>query len=221
MVPVLIDQCKLDSNLLFLDKNGKPFSKYMLADNLDWYTLNYNKVIDFISERNNYERITIIGGSQGARIALELALNESITGLVFMNCDPLGRIASRIDAEYSNLETRNINRIESYLNIAKCKTNTLDSLQMNDTQYSWMSFSKPCLLTFAVLNIPTLIVYSDRDSNCPNCYVYDLLPNYKSNIELLKCPGLNHFQIDSEGINHEDSIFEEVNRWMNLKNQIK
>ncbi len=214
-IPVLLNQNELDSNYHYNNAQDKPFPYYLLNDNLDWYVKNYSDALNKLLKKRRYKKITVIGGSQGARIALELALNKNITHLVLMSCDPLGRIATMIDAEYSDFENRNMKRINTYIETAKSNNNSTDTLRMNNTYLSWQSFSKPMLITLSRLKIPVHIVYGTMDKNCPNCYVYDLLPNYLPNISVAKYEDLDHIYINSKGEQHHKMVHENVFKWLN------
>jgi len=213
-IPVLLKQTELDSNYQYLNSNGKPFPYYLLNDNLDWYIKNYSDALNKLLKKRQYKKITVIGGSQGARIALELALNKNITHLVIMSCDPLGRIATMIDAEYSDFENRNMNRINAYIETAKSNNNSTDTLRMNNTYLSWQSFSKPMLITLSKLKIPIRIVYGTLDKNCPNCYIYDLLPNYLPTISVAKYEDLDHIYTNSTGEQLHHQVHEDVFKWL-------
>lgn len=215
-IPILIDYEFLNKDYVYKDSTGKIPAEFLQNDNVAFYTKRYNEIINKISYEYGLDDIYIFGHSQGSRIAANLALNnKNIKGVILSSVDPLGRIASVIDKDYSNFEKKD--KTEYLQSIVQNGSNSIDSTFMNSTYYSWQSFSYPLIITLSKIEIPILMIYGTQDTNCPNCYVYGYLDNYIPNLKSLSYDGYDHNFIDKKGIKHWDGVIKDVIYWIKEK----
>jgi hypothetical protein len=208
-IPIKLHVNKLDENNLYLDSLGNIPSAYTLNNNLDQYIKTYNTIIDTLCNLNYNKRSFVMGHSQGARIALELHANSNIKGIVYMSCDPLGRFAS----EFDNTDQNDVERYEFYCQALSYGNNDLNCLLRNDTYYTWQSFAKPSILTMNTIEKPILITFGDQDKSCPNCYIFDIIPIYLKNIEVIKFENLDHNYFDNEMNRNFNKVYDQIITW--------
>lgn len=216
-IPIKLDVNKLDENNLYVDSMGNIPIDYILNNNLEQYVKSYNTIIDTLSNLNYNKNIFIMGHSQGARIAIELHTNKNIKGIIYMSSDPLGRFAS----EFDNTEQNDSERYNYYCQALMYGNNDLNCMLRNDTYYTWQSFSKPSILTINIIEKPILITFGELDKNCPNCYIFDILPIYLKNIDVIRFDKLDHNYFDQEMNRNFDKVYDQIISWSlkNFKNQ--
>lgn len=215
-IPLLLDYKFATEDGIYRDSTGSIPVDFILKDNMSFYLGAYNKIIDHVNEEFELKDIFIFGHSQGSRIAGELALhNEKIKGVVFSSVDPLGRIATLIDKNYANFEKQD--KSEYLKSVIKDGTNSPDSSFMNSTHYAWRTFSYPLIVTLSNIETPILMVYGNRDVNCPNCYVYGYLDVYIPNLETLHYDGYDHNFKDKKGVRHWGEIIKDITDWIKSK----
>jgi esterase/lipase len=212
-VPALADISGLDSKYYFIDKETKTIpKKYTQNNTLEFYCYAYSNLIKELSKYFNYSQLIVIGHSQGARVAAEISINPLINKIVYMSADPLGRIATRYDKEYSLFNERNDDKLTFYKSFFD--SDKSDSIYMGETYKSWKSFSKPSIIALAKSKVPTLVVYGEMDKNCPNCYIFSFLPNYYKNIDIMSYKDFDHNYFDLKGKNNWNIVVNDVYKWI-------
>ena len=212
-IPIVSTKSAQEKSFQYYDSLGKLPVEYLVNTNLATSVQVFGSIIDKISKLNKTPKFLVMGHSQGSRIAIELAKHPNVIGTVYMSSDPLGRLGSVLDEEYSLFEKRNDERYDYYLGLVKNGSNSTDSVFREDTYNNWKSFAYPSLISISQTKKPLLITFGDLDKNCPNCYVYDLLPSYFSNIEVIKYKGLDHSYYDIEENSHWDSLYKDIRKW--------
>lgn len=224
--PVIVHHSHLNSQYNYITDTTNQYSysvDYLLADYSENYVRRANEVIRFLTKQKwvSNEKLVVMGHSQGARIAVDLAAsNKQITSLGLFGYNPNGRIDQSIRLARKNAEKEAITwqqadsiqneEIELYKMV-----NNPDSVKNHPSLISWKSFSKSTMSTLAQLKIPVYIAYGSADITSDFC---DLLPIYfidnkKSNYVLKRYPNLEHnfFPVKPTGeINYEDRKWPEV-----------
>jgi predicted esterase len=178
---------------------------YLAGNYLENYVSRAKKVINYLYKQKwvNKKQTVIAGHSQGAKVALETAVNnKKIYKLGFFSGNPFGRTDQYI-------------RLERYLSIIGKKTRAESQAMINyyyevwkdvtknpkhpeikygDPNITWTSFDKPLLNDFLKLKIPVYVAYGTEDFRSVMC---DLLPIYfvsagKDNLTLKPYVGLEH-----------------------------
>lgn len=206
---------ELNQHRFYVDSTGNIPNEYILNNNLMSYNNCYTNFLNEVNKKYKYKELILVGHSQGARIVAELGNNKNVDKVIYMSADPLGRIATQIDENYSNFKNRNTEKVDFYIDLYSKVNNDIDTLLMKDTYFSWRSFSKPSIIPLSQLKKPTLIIYGDLDENCPNCYSFHSLPKYNNNITVNRFKGLNHRYIDQQGNNKWKEIFSYIINWIN------
>lgn len=196
---------------------------YLLADYSENYVSRANEVLHFLKKQKwvDNKKLVVMGHSQGARIAVELAAsNKNITKLGLFGYNPNGRIDQSIRYARKNAEKGLITwqqadsiqntEIEYYKMI--CNS---DSVKNHPSLVSWKSFSKSTMSTLAHLKIPVYIAYGSNDITSDLC---DLIPIYfvenkKLNYSLKRYPNLEHnfFPVnDKSEVDYNNGKWKEV-----------
>lgn len=194
-----------------VDTAGIPPTAYLMNNTLEFYRDAYASLLGHVHELCRPSTITVMGHSQGARIAAELATHPAVDRLVYMSADPLGRLATLYDAEYVKFDQRDTDKarlLHGLMDPAMA-----DSLYRGERYASFRSFAKPSLISLIDAKVPTLLVYGDLDESCPNCYVLSLLPAWLPRMHVLSYPGYDHNYFDPDGNNHWGEVVEDVFSW--------
>lgn len=212
-IPALVNLTRLNQDYYYLvGDSGKVPPKYQKHNNLPFYMLAYNALINSLGIISSYSELIIMGHSQGSRIVAELTANSKVDKIIYMSADPLGRIATVYDREYSNFKSRNNDTLQFYNSLFQAEKS--DSLFWGDTYKAWRSFSRPPILSLTQSKVPTLIVYGKMDTSCPNCYVFSFLPSYFENIEVFDYENFDHNYFDENGKNNWGAVLEDVFYWI-------
>lgn len=210
-VPAVVELSKLDEKYYYADpETGKIPENYIDNNNLDFYTAMHKILINKLDSIADFNKLIVMGHSQGARIAAEFSSCTSVDKIVYMSADPLGRIAVSLDMEYAKFEERNEEKIDFYKSIFTEE----EGIYWGDTYESWRSFSKPPLLQLSQSKKPILVVYGEMDRSCPNCYVFKNLPTYQENIDVLNYPSYDHHYFDEQKENNWDKVMKDVFGWI-------
>ncbi len=209
-VPLVVDIDELNKDYNYVNELTIDYNfKY---NNLEFNVKSYSNLIKKVHKLCSYSDIILIGHSQGARVVAELATNPKVTKVVYMSADPLGRLASQYDIEFSKFEKRNNEKLEFYDSLFEEELK--DSIFWGDKFSSWKSFSKPSLISLTKSTIPILIIYGDLDKNCPNCYVFSSLPYYYSNIKVNKYKNYSHNYKDLNNVNNWSLVLKDIFSWI-------
>lgn len=211
-IPICTTLDYLNENYEYFENQKLPES-YLMNSTLENYTNIFNRMINSLSKKAKNKHFFVMGHSQGARIALSLMTNKYIMSGIYMSADPLGRLASTIDEEFSRFENRNIEKCRFYLSLLNCSDCPVDSVFRNESIQSWKSFSKPSILLMNDLSKPLLITYGDMDLSCPNCYIFDILPHFNKSITVKKYEGYDHnyFFKNEKKI---ELVYDEIKNWL-------
>jgi len=212
-IPSSAKLTELDDHYYYLTPDKTIPSQYTDKNYLEYYVSSYAKVLKLLKKKNGYKKIIVIGHSQGARIAAELLNNKLVSKVVYMSADPLGRVSSMIDTEYTKFKERDDSKIAFYQELLL--SDKQDSVYYGDTYRSWRTFSKPSLITLCETSKPVLVVYGDEDRSCPNCYVFHTLPTYYSNITVFRYEGYDHNYFDDKQQNNWGTVVENISKWLN------
>ena len=136
-----------------------------------------------------------------------------------MCADPLGRLASRCDVEYSKFKLRNNEKLDFYYDAMD--TTKTDGIIQGESYKGWRSFSNPPLILIGQTKIPLLLVYGDLDEGCPNCYIFSFLPTYYPliNVKTYKNYGHNFNDLTSTVRNDKNwtQVMQDVISWIEMK----
>lgn len=180
-------------------------SEYLSNNYLENYVSRAKKVINYLYKQKwvNRKKIIIAGHSQGAKVALETAVNnKKIYKLGFFSGNPFGRTDQYIRLErYLSIigkktPAQSQAMIDYYYEVWKDVTKNPKNpeIKYGDPNITWMSFDKPLLNDFLKVKIPVYVAYGTEDFRSVMC---DLLPVYfisagKENLTLKPYIGLEH-----------------------------
>ena len=213
-IPLVCDLEELDEHYNFVNKDSVFSSLFLETNYLEYYTSLYSNLVDNIKGRFNYSQLIIIGHSQGARIAAEFCQTEKVDKVVYMSADPLGRMAGIIDDVYVNIADREKekDRLDFYYSIFD--KNQQDSLYREESFKTWVSYSKPTIVSLSTSKVPVLIVYGDEDKGCPNCYAFSFLPSYYKNVTVNRYEGYDHNYYEDK-VNHNwQRVMTDIYKWI-------
>lgn len=213
-IPAVCSLGRLDERYYYHaeGKAGPAPETYLSHNTLGFYHSAYAALLDHMNEICNCTDITVMGHSQGARIAAELANHPAVDRLVYMSADPLGRMATLYDGEYAKFKQRDPERLSFYQGLMDPAH--ADSVFMGERYASFRSFAKPSILSLAKAKVPVLVIYGDLDESCPNCYVLSLLPQWCPEIHVLHYSGYDHNYFDLQGTNHWGDVVKDVYDWI-------
>jgi pimeloyl-ACP methyl ester carboxylesterase len=224
--PLIVHHSQLNEQYNYITDTTNPYSysvDYLLADYSENYVRRANEVLHFLKKQKwvDNQKLVVMGHSQGARIALELAAsNKNITKLGLFGYNPNGRIDKSIRFARKTAEKGLITWHEAdsmqnaEIDLYKMVWNS-DSVKNHPSLVSWKSFSKSTMSTLAHLKIPVYIAYGSDDITSDLC---DLIPIYfvennKLNYVLKRYPNLEHnfFPVNEKGtVDYENGKWKEV-----------
>lgn len=236
-IPLIAKEENLNNQYAYImdEKNVHSYPRAYLNDNyLEKYVERGNAVIEYLFQQKwvDQKKIYIVGHSQGAKIATQIAFeNRHIAALGFLSGNPLGRIDQFI-REYRLLALKGIiseedaqekiNKTYQWWTWLNQNTNS-SSLNGEDSPKTTISFSRPALSELISLKIPIFIAYGTRDISAAYC---DLLPidfirARKANYKLVPYLGLEHnyFEVDSIGKPdynkcHWEQVMNDFTEWL-------
>lgn len=212
-IPSITPLKHLDEKYFYKSNDSSSISEYYFErNNLDYYVTAYSLLMEYLSQSVSYTQIILVGHSEGGRIVAELSSNKFVDKAVYMSADPLGRIATIYDQEYSRFIERNDQKLSFYNSLFD--VNKRDSVFWGDNYYSWTSFSKPSIIALTQSTIPILIIYGERDENCPNCYIFSFLPSYFNNISVLNYKYFDHNYFDERNKNNWNIVVGDIHEWI-------
>jgi pimeloyl-ACP methyl ester carboxylesterase len=223
-VPLATTIDRVNERYVFVDDTGKMPATYTDRNYLEYYVSTTNQVLEVLLAARQYERVIVMGHSQGARVAAQVAAtNPQVTHLVYLSGNPLGRydqlIREKREAQLLGLLTDEEAQaaIEAlYQRWKAVHTNPEDlDTQYGDSNKTWTSFSTSTLDEFLSIDLPIFVGYGTRDIVSRYC---DLLPLHfieagKDNLELRAYPGYDHsfYRKGPDGrVDFEDYIFPKV-----------
>ena len=200
-IPVVAEQSDLTDYRYCID--GKFPQKYIENNYLEKYVERGNKVINFLMRQKWVDKnnIYIIGHSQGAQVAIEMAKeNKNIAAVGYLSGNVLGRFSQyilqcRFDEQKGMLSSQEAqNNIAQNIEWWKAVCRDSVSLQNGDTNRTWKSFGKENISTISKLKQPVFVAYGTKDTGPVMC---DLLPIYfelegKTNYKLYPVVGCGH-----------------------------
>jgi len=212
-IPAVCDRKALNDDYYFLDSaTGEAPTTYLANNTLGSYREAYANLLDELPIFTKPMSVTLMGHSQGARVAAEFTADQRVDKVVYMSADPLGRIATLYDREYAKFNLRDPGKVRLYEALFD-PANT-DSVLMRERYSSFTSFSKPSIIGLSQATKPTLVVYGDMDESCPNCYALAHLGTYVPQVDVHAYPGYDHNYFDAQGVNHWGEVVQDVLRWV-------
>lgn len=212
-IPAVCDRKALDEDYYFLDKaTGEAPTTYLANNTLGFYREAYANLLDELTRLTKPMSVTLMGHSQGARVATEFTADQRVDKVVYMSADPLGRNATLYDREYAKFNLRDPGKVRLYDTLFDPAN--ADSVLMRERYSSFTSFSKPSIIGLSQATKPTLVVYGDMDESCPNCYALAHLGTYVPQVDVHAYPGYDHNYFDAQGVNHWSEVVQDVLRWV-------
>ena len=200
-IPLITDINELQNDFSYLEKETHlPPVKYTENNHFDYYVKRNITVIEYLVKQKyiDKQKLIVAGHSQGARIALEMALNtKRITHLIYASGNPCGQIMSMISQtrqrenpfDTTNLTENNFKYFEAIV----LDSNNISNVS-GDTYKSIYSFSKSSLTTFPKLKIPVYICYGTLDPITPfnDLLRVEMIKQGKNNFTFKTYVGLDH-----------------------------
>ncbi|MET4083525.1 putative esterase [Pedobacter sp. UYP30] len=186
-------------------KSDSLSNDYLKNNYLDNYVSRAKKVIKYLYRQKwiNKKKIIVVGHSQGAKVALEIAVNNrKIYKIGFLCGNPFGRLDQYIRLErYFSITGKKTPQesqamIDNYYKVWEDVIAHPKDLEVKygDPSITWTSFDKPLLADFLKIKIPIYVAYGTEDFRSVMC---DLLPIYfisagKENLTMKPYVGLEH-----------------------------
>lgn len=222
----------------YLNDSAQVPEQFVKSNNLPYYILSYNKVIKKLRKLPcvQKDKIYLIGHSQGANVALSIALQSRKISKIALLGTHIGDRFTEATKKIRNQErqkhisgqeaqTQIDSLYKSYIDLYENKNNN-DRLFDSNTYFSYASFTFPNISTKLMkLKTPTLLVYgtnSLQDTDCDELR-YELIKTKKNNITIKPYIGLDHnfFEIKEdkksgkmEKIYNWDKVFYETVDWL-------
>ena len=200
-IPVVTEKSNLVDYQYCVD--GKFPQKYIENNYLEKYVERGNKVVDFLARQKwvDRKRIYMIGHSQGAQVAIEIAKeNKNIAAVGYFSGNVLGRFSQYVLQNRFDEQKGIVSLQEAQKNIernlewwtAVCRDSIF--LQNGDTNRTWKSFGRESISTITKLRQPVFVAYGTKDIGPAMC---DLLPiclelDGKTNYKLYPVVGCGH-----------------------------
>jgi len=232
-IPLIRKTEELQPDFSYFERDSPlPPSQYLSNNTLEYYVGRNLQVLNHLIQMGMGEksRLVVSGHSQGARVALEMALrSKKVTHLVYANGNPCGQIMSMISTsrqQESGVDTtESTESVFRYYEAVVADRNNPD-VTYGDSYRSLFSFSGSTIKSFPRLDIPVLICYGTRDPSLPfNDYLRaEMIRNKKQNFTFQSYPGLEHNffglrdngEIDFEAFNW-DRVAKDWIHWLNNK----
>ncbi len=223
-IPFIIDSKDLQSDYSYFESNSqKPPIKYSKNNYLEYYVKRNLYIIDYLTHQKyvNVCNLIVAGHSQGARVAIEMALkSKRITHLIYACGNPCGQIMSMVSKsrQRENLadSTKYADDEFQYYEEVVENIDNIDG-KYYDLYKSTYSFSKSSISSFSKLKIPVLVCYGTMDPSTPfNDYLHtEIIRKRKNNFRFQAYIGLDH---NFFGVNKTGEIDFENNNWDNIAN---
>lgn len=222
--PIDVDIKRLNKRYLVVEDTARAdsyTSGFQEGNYFENYVDRVKKVVNYIAKQRWVDRnkITLLGHSQGAKIAIQAALdNKQIYRVGFLSGNPNGRIDQELRNERNAAMLGNKADgaaqavIDGYYKIWEGVTkNPLRKEVTHDfSNRNWVSFEKPMLPTFLKLKIPIYVAYGTRDYKAIMC---DMLPIEfitagKKNLTIKAYVGLEHNfrEVDQAGKPNDEKM---------------
>ena len=175
----------------------------------DHFVDDAKSVLDFFKKSNNYNKIYIIGHSQGSLVGM-LAAKENADG--FISLAGAGQPIDQVIIEQVNKTapnfTEDTKRVFGILKSGKTTTDypialaSIFNIEIQKFMINWMSYNPTEILK--ILKIPILIVNGTKDLQVSEAEANLLkAANSKASIEIID--NMNHVLVDIEGDDLENS----------------
>lgn len=220
-IPVVANIKNVDNNYCYIDSitNKIPIN-FSKNDNLKYLTNRNLFVIKQLQKEKyiNNTALTILGHSEGSRIAVEMATkSKKITQLIYLSGNPFGRFINTI-GEDRNSETETDNFTDEDFDYWKkivANKNVNNYKDCGDTFISTFVYSKSYIKQFLKLKIPVFIGYGTKDNvSIFNDYLrLEAIRLSKSNFVFHAYIGLEHsfYPVLKNGeIDHKNSKIDTV-----------
>jgi len=225
-IPIVADSTNLTEQNTYINDHGEIPKSYTDRHYLNYYVNTLDTVINHLLSNSviDYDKVVVMGHSEGARIVVKTAtMNENITHVVYLSGNPLGRIDESVrreresvligakSEEEANEEIQKIYKRWAEINMDK---NSLFS-NGGDSNYTWTSFSENTVDDLLKIEVPLFVGYGTRDLTSRYC---DLLPldfttKGKDNLYHKPYLGYDHsfFKIGLDGrVDYDSGIFDKV-----------
>lgn len=198
---------------------------YLSHDSPQQRVSDYKQVITFIAEQKHYQSIILLGGSEGALVANMLATQSHLVdGVVALNAGGqffLNDILHSIEAEVPvEARTQALGGFKKFAEQIQ-QSDQMD-IVVSGHGFKWwkQSLSTDQLNILHQIYAPVLLIQSELDTNVdPHsaAVLVDEVLQSKSNIDFRLYPGVDHYFIDKQGVNHTIDILKLINQWLSAK----
>lgn len=216
-IPLIANESHLNNQYAYITNKENNYSypsKYTDNNYRAKYVDRLELVIDYLIKQNwvDKENIIVIGHSQGAGIAAELASkNSSIKGLGFLSGNPIGRITQSIwEVKIAALKgeitpQKKVEKLAEIYDFWRLSNEMINqpSKHGEDSPRNIVDFSVSVVNILTQLTIPVFIGYGSED---PAAWYCDFIPiefisSKKKNYLIKPYIGLNHnfMEVDSLG----------------------
>jgi pimeloyl-ACP methyl ester carboxylesterase len=237
--PLDVNAKKLNSSNLVVQDTAIPNSwtkAFLDANYFENYVFRAKKVISYLAKQKwvDRKRISILGHSQGAKVAVGAALgNRNVFKVGFFSGNPYGRLDqtfrvlrnSALTGKRPQAEVQNeINRYyKVWDDVVKHPNDRKEEYDFSNR--NWISFEKSIMPSLLRLEMPLYVAYGTED---PKAIMCDMIPieftaAKKTNLTMKAYVGLEHNfrEIDSDGVIHDDKIYwqeviDEFAKWLKL-----
>lgn len=222
----------------YLNDSAQVPEQFIKSNNLQYYIKSYNEVIGHLRKQPYVERdkIYLIGHSQGANVALSIALKNKKVSKIALLGTHIGDRFTEATRKIRNLERlMQVSRqdaqnqidslYKSYIDLYENRENN-EKLFDNNTYFSYASFTFPNISTKLMkLKTRALLVYgtnSLQDIDCDELR-YELIKKQKVNIIIKPYVGLDHnfFEVKEDTatgnrvkLYNWDKVFRETVNWL-------
>ena len=215
-----------------IDEDNIPIPKiYQKMNSLQNRVFRINEVINYLTAKQQYEKVIVYGHSEGAPVAAKLAIiNKKITHLGFWAGNALPDFYDFIlenrrdyykgEISDSTAQKRIDNLILKFKNISKDSVNTDGD---GYTNLRWWSYAEPPIYNLLKIDIPIYVQVATKDKSAPIESTYLIPLEFsrlgKKNLTYKVCIGCNHgFVITNDQGNKENKwkeIFSDFIEWTN------
>jgi len=223
---LLIEKYGIDKDLSYSSDGEREDcpSEYLKKDSPEQRVIDIGAVLDTVRKKGAYEKLVVIGGSEGAVIANMLAAsNDSVDATISFNGGGrwfIDDVLHNIASEYADDEEAK-ESIEGFKGFAEHVLNNEPfDLEVSGHGYSWWHQ----MLSIDQYNVlkgvksPLLIVQGGIDLSVSPEKVDEMIlalrESGNENIEYLACKKLDHGFNNSEGQSELEKVIVDMNTWL-------
>lgn len=220
-----VEKYGIDANLAWIEQPEREDcpASYIQNDSLSQRVADYQQVLDHLTAQTAYDRVVLLGGSEGAVVANLLASESDVVsqsvalnggGRWFVE-DVLHSMKASIPSEAAYQESA-----EGFMGFTR-HVATSDPFEMNVSGHGYQWWREMLKLdqtaVIAAVDVPVMLVQSEGDLSVSPQLAQEqakALMKTKSNLTYQSYAGLDHTFKQADGTSQVDRIVRDIRQWL-------